>query len=799
MTMKPDFETLFRASPYPYLVLARDLTIIGANDAYLRSVGRSEAELLGRYVFEAFPSDPADPDSVNIAEVKASMETAIATGRPNTTTFLRYAVPKPDGSFDERYWSTIHTPVFGPDGDVAFVFQNAIDVTHLYKFDRESKTASMELTSDAAQDKENFSRAQMHEAMRRILNDERGHLRNLFNHTPGFVAILSGPRLVFEMVNEAYYQLVGHRDILGKPVWEALPEVAGQGFEEILERVYNTGEPWTGRGIKVVLQREANGPYTERYVDLIYKPYHAEDGTVLGIFAQGHDVTDVFEAQAARRDSEQRLREGMVAAKMVVWDWEVDTRRIFFSDNVLDVLGGAPETIDRVYDFIHPEDRARMSAVHQRAIAERKGYRETLRFYRPDNGRMIWLDVHGSVRCDAAGKAFAIRGVTVDISERVAAEEELRNADRRKDEFLAMLAHELRNPLAPISSAAQLMKLAPLDENRLKQTSDVIMRQIGHMTGLVDDLIDVSRVTRGLIVVDRQKLDVKRIVSDAIEQTSPAIESKRHRLCVELVPDEVYVFGDKKRLVQVLANILHNAAKYTPAGGSIELRMDVRPDQVAITVSDDGIGISADLLPRVFELFTQGERTSDRAQGGLGLGLALVKSLVELHGGKVEAASRGANKGSRFSITLPRLASAGEFTDGQGMSVPSPPKHSLRVMIVDDNADAANMLAMFLETSGHEVTIAHSAHDALARLGAATPDVFLLDIGLPEMDGNELARRLRAMPQTARAVLVAVTGYGQEPDREKARAAGFDHHFVKPADGAKLAALLADVKPRLEA
>lgn len=795
MNNTPDHARLFRVSPYPYLVMDCDLVIIDANDAYLRTMGRTMESLLGWYVFDAFPENPHDPDSTNHSEVKVSLETAIATGRPHTSAFLRYSIPKPSAGgniFEERYWSAVHTPALDDDGRVLFVIQNAIDVTDLYRFDKTALTASVKLDPPESAGTENFNRAQMHEAMTRILRDERGHLRNLFNQAPGFVAVLTGPRHVFEMVNEAYYQLVGHRDIIGKPLWDALPEVAGQGYEALLTKVYSTGESWLGRAMPIAVQQTAGGPIVQRYIDISYQPYRAEDGGVLGIFAQGYDVTEAVEAQAARNESEERLQEGMLAAKMVVWDWEVASRKMVFSDNVMEVLGRTADSIDALHESIAPEDSERLVAAHARAFADGGDYREVVHFCRPDNGKMIWLDVRGKVRRDAVGKPLAVRGVTLDVTERIHAEEELRLADRRKDEFLAMLAHELRNPLAPISSAAQLMKMTTLDQASLKQTSDIIARQISHMTGLIDDLIDVSRVTRGLIVTDRKPLDMKRIVSDALEQIGPVLEARRHHLRLELPSVSTRVLGDEKRLVQVLTNILSNAAKYTPPGGNIALVMDADAEHVRITVSDDGIGISPDLLPRVFDLFAQAERSSDRSQGGLGIGLALVKSLVDLHRGQVSIQSEGLGRGTQFLISLQRLH--GEAWGGSGQQQDfgrQPGQRSLRVMIVDDNEDAAQMLGMFLEAAGHAVRIEHGALAALANARADAPDLFLLDIGLPEMDGNELARQLRADPATAKAMIIAVTGYGQAQDRERTRDAGFDHHLVKPVDPAVLMTLLA--------
>jgi CheY-like chemotaxis protein len=315
------------------------------------------------------------------------------------------------------------------------------------------------------------------------------------------------------------------------------------------------------------------------------------------------------------------------------------------------------------------------------------------------------------------------------------------------------------------------------------------------MTSLVDDLLDVSRVTRGLAELDMQGLDLHRIVTDAIEQVTPLIRTRSHHLALELTPAAPLVMGDRNRLVQVFANLLNNAAKYTPEGGHIGLRTEVRPGHVLFHVSDTGIGMAPELAARAFDLFSQAERSSDRSLGGLGLGLALVKSLVHLHGGTVTCASPGLGQGSTFTVCLPRLAARED--DATGAALSEPPRRdgsgSLRIMVVDDNVDAASILALLLETAGHQVVVEYDARDALALSASGSWDAFLLDIGLPGMDGNELAQRLRAQAATAGTTLVAVTGYGQESDRLQTAAAGFDHHLVKPVDIDELFAILARI------
>jgi signal transduction histidine kinase len=352
-------------------------------------------------------------------------------------------------------------------------------------------------------------------------------------------------------------------------------------------------------------------------------------------------------------------------------------------------------------------------------------------------------------------------GTCTDIHEQKRARDELLASNRRKDDFLAMLAHELRNPLAPISTAAQLLKAAPSDPARVQRSADIIDRQVRHMTELVDDLLDVSRVTRGLVELDRRPVEMKTVLAHAIEQVRPLVESRGHELTMRMPPDDVQVLGDRPRLVQVVSNLLTNAAKYTPPDGALSVSMAVG-EEVEIRVADNGTGIEPELLPHVFELFTQGARTPDRAQGGLGLGLALVKSLVELHGGQVAA----------LSPPLPRAS------------------RRLRVLVVDDNKDAAETLGLLLETLGHEVHVAHDSASALEAAKGGAFDAYVLDIGLPGMDGFVLARQLRAEGSGVAATFIALTGYGGSDDRHRGQEAGFDHYLVKPADAAELATLL---------
>jgi signal transduction histidine kinase/ActR/RegA family two-component response regulator len=376
------------------------------------------------------------------------------------------------------------------------------------------------------------------------------------------------------------------------------------------------------------------------------------------------------------------------------------------------------------------------------------------------------------------------------IAERERYAEALRAADTRKDEFLATLAHELRNPLAPMRTALEIMRLAPRSESAGEQARAVLERQLKQMARLIDDLLDLSRISHGKLELRRERVSLRAVVDSAVEVTRPMLQAQAHDLTIDLPPETVYLNADPTRLSQVFSNLLHNAAKYTEHGGSIRLSARIDGDHAIVAVQDNGVGIARDDLQRVFEMFTQVGRSMEQSRGGLGVGLALAQWLVRLHGGSINAHSEGVGHGSEFSVRLPLAAGAAHAT-GAAQAQDELRVSGQRVLVVDDNRDFADSLAAVLQLAGNEVCVTYDGLEAVGTAGMWRPDVVLLDIGLPLLNGYETARRIGDTLGKRKPLLVAITGWGQEEDRRRSRAAGFDHHLVKPIDPAKLCALLA--------
>ncbi|MCG2594452.1 PAS domain S-box protein [Ramlibacter sp. XY19] len=625
--------------------------------------------------------------------------------------------------------------------------------------------------------------------------------RTLFEQAPFSVQLLSvDGRTV--MVNRAWQDLWGAHEgdpllafVLGEYDMLADPQLEAKGVTPYLRRAF-AGEAMRIPAIHydpAVLGK----PGQARWVEATACPITDGQGRVAEIMLIHEDVTDRLLAERQLRASESQFRTIADALPQMVWSTLPDGFHDYYNRQWYEFTGMPLGSTDGEAwnGMFHPEDQPRAWEVWRHSLRTGQSYEIEYRL-RHRSGEYRWVLGRALPVRNEQGAIVRWMGTCTDIHEQKRTRDELLAANRRKDDFLAMLAHELRNPLAPVSTAAHLLRAASGDPAKVERCADIIERQVRHMTELVDDLLDVSRVTRGLVELEHRPVELKAVLANAIEQVRPLIEARGHGLTTRMASGDVYVLGDRARLIQVVSNLLNNAAKYTPANGSLSLSMEVGA-QVEVRVEDNGMGIEPQLLPHVFELFTQGERTPDRAQGGLGLGLALVKHLVELHGGRVLAASAGRGLGAAFAVTLPLL----EAVD-PSLSAAHAPAHlpaaarTLRVLVVDDNRDAAATLGMLLETLGHEVRVSHDPLQGLEAARDQAFDAFILDIGLPGMDGYALAGRLRELPQARAATFIALTGYGSANDRQRGGAAGFDHYLVKPADLGELARLLDQVQER---
>lgn len=509
----------------------------------------------------------------------------------------------------------------------------------------------------------------------------------------------------------------------------------------------------------------------------------------------------VRRAEGALRESEERFRQMADNIDDVFWMLDPSTNQLLYVSPAYRRLWGdhaamPTPSVSHWAGRIHPQDEAAVAAAY-RALASGEPYEIEYRIVRPD-GETRWAAERGFPVRDALDRIYRLAGIVNDISERKANEMVLRNADRRKDELLAMLAHELRNPLASIRNAIELLdpSRSPTLEN-FDAMRAVIGRQVKHLSRLVDDLLDVARITQGKITLRQEIVGLTAAIDAAIETAAPTLTKKAHTLRTELPETPLFIVGDGVRIAQVLGNILSNAAKYTPLGGEIVIDVRELQDEVQISVRDSGIGMAAETIPYIFDLFVQSESSLERAEGGLGIGLPLARTLVELHGGRIEAYSDGPGKGSEFVVLLPltRVSQAGQPVVAAPATRRQDGGAALRLLLVDDSVDAATAMSLVLESDGYDVRIAHEALGALEIADQFEPAIVLLDLGLPGVDGFQLAQEMRKRKSTANALLVAVTGYGQAADRQRSQEAGFDHHLVKPVSSEEIRHVIASRFP----
>ncbi len=593
------------------------------------------------------------------------------------------------------------------------------------------------------------------------------------------------------LFNEAAERMFGtpKEAALGMPLERFIPERYRARHRQHITTFDHTGVSMRSMGPQLALAAlRADG--TEFPMEATISQVLVEDRKLFTVILR--DITERKQAEEMLRESEKRFRLMADAAPQLIWSATPTGTPNYFNRYWGEYFGVNVAALPRekYLALIHPDDHRWVMEGYATALAHGKEFAFEVRCRRHD-GTYRWHLARGTPVRDASGQIIRWIGSATDIDDQKRAEEELRKADQRKDEFLAMLAHELRNPLGAITNAVHLFGVAGNSEAVLEWGRNVIDRQVAHLTRLVDDLLDVFRITQGKLTLQKSPMELAAAVALGVETTRPLIEARKQVLSVRLPSEPIPVEGDLNRLAQVVGNLLNNAIKYSDEGGTIALVVERAENEALIMVRDSGLGIPLEMQPRIFDLFVQVDPSIHRSQGGLGVGLTLVRSLVEMHGGSVDAFSEGPGQGSEFVVRLPLIAMpAPEEKEGPMETSGRPSGARRKVLVVDDNRDSAETVAKLLEIMGHQVRTARDGFEALDATKQFAPEVVLLDIGLPGLDGYELARQLREQPDFGSRVLVALTGYGQEEDRRRSKEAGFDFHLVKPVDPETLLALI---------
>jgi PAS domain S-box-containing protein len=522
----------------------------------------------------------------------------------------------------------------------------------------------------------------------------------------------------------------------------------------------------------------------------VMMPLSDESNETRGYLKILRDRTEQKLASELLRTSEDRLAIAVEGARLGLWHCDLPAGTMVWNDRCKEHFGFAAEArgaFGDLFDHVHPDDRAAARETMDRAIKERISFDSEFRIV-PADGRRRWIQVKGRATADDLGQPLRLDGVTIDITEQKLREDALRDADRQKGDFLSLLAHELRNPLAAINNAVQLWLRTdrPAD---LAWIRGVIERQSAHLARLIDDLLDVSNISRGMVKLQKKHVDLIPLIKRAVESVASLVAQKRLALEVDVGEAPIEIFADAARIEQVVANLLTNACKFTPEGGKVRLTAQAG-DEVVLTVADNGVGIPPEMLSRIFDVMVQVNTALDRTSGGLGIGLTVVENIVKCHGGTVSAVSEGVGKGSAFTVRLPALAHP-QAPQSHGRIPPSP-VDGLRVLLADDNRDSADGMAKILRFSGYHVITVHDGNEAVEIAKARRPGVILLDIGLPGLDGYQAARQIRQDAKLRDVVLVALSGYGQNLDRRRSADAGFDLHLIKPVDVQQLLTLLED-------
>ena len=512
------------------------------------------------------------------------------------------------------------------------------------------------------------------------------------------------------------------------------------------------------------------------------------------LHARQRNEQELIAAQEALLVANERLQLALEAGHLGTWNWDAATDQLTLGPRAAEIVGlpaNVPFTRAQIREHLPAEDAQRAREALDRALAEHTDYGVEYRVNHSD-GNQRWIAASGRGRYADDGTVLGMTGVMQDITAKKLEEQTLRETDARKDEFLATLAHELRNPLAPLRTSLEILRQDGISQEAKEGARMVMLRQVNQMVALIDDLIDISRISTGRIELNREHATLAAVVESALEISRPLIDARRHYLSIELPPNATHLYVDKTRVAQILSNLLNNAAKYAEPNGRIRLSAAVEGNQLAVTVADTGIGIAPDMLSRVFEMFVQVDKTLERTEGGLGVGLTLARRLAELHGGTLEARSGGLGNGSEFTLRLKTATAVSASTPPSAPAARKQESRRRRVLVVDDNVDHADSLASLLRLDGHDV---HTAYDGLAAIDAVTanrPEIVLLDIGMPRLNGYDAARRIRSLDGADDILLIALSGWGQPKDRQLSQQSGFDHHLVKPVDAAVLQRMMLE-------
>jgi PAS domain S-box-containing protein len=753
MANKQLIERLFQAVTGAHLVLKPDsgLTIVAASSEYLAAT-HTGAQIIGQPLFSIFPDSMASGDTRQTDEFRASLARVISGRVPDRLEAQRYDLYRSTadgGGFEERYWNILNTPILGEEGEVAFIVNYVED-------------ASAKHNQDA--------------------------VKILESITEGFFTLDRSWR--FDYVNQEAHRILDKVPgaLAGRVLWEVYPGLGGTEFEQAYHKAMYAREKGSFVGFY---------PNQQRWYDVTTSPAPE------GISVYFRDVTAQKQVEQEkdrlRQDSEtqQRMYEtALNSTPDFLYVFDLNHRALYANEalrqtwGVDDVQG--KHWMELGYEQWHADMH---DAELDRVIATKAPIRGEIPFT-GTNGTRTYDYIFAPV-FDAAGAVVAVAGTTRDVTERQAAAQALRQqaealaeAAQSKDEFLATLSHELRNPLAPLRTAIEILRRRGDVDDQSKRLYGLMDRQINHMVRLVEDLLEMSRISRGTLSLQKAPVDMAAVVSNALEIVEPLVKAAKHELIIELPEEPLPLEGDKVRLSQILSNLLSNAARYTNDGGRIVVSVQRDAAFAVVKVQDTGIGISDELLPRLFKMFSRGDRYSARHQGGLGIGLAIAQRLAEMHDGSLSVHSEGPGRGSEFVLRVPLAEAQTANSTAEAVEV-ARLTGSLNVLVVDDNRDAADALMIGLEALGANVKAVYGGPEALELLAEWRPAAVLLDIGMPGMNGYEVAESIRSLFETDRPLVIALTGWGQDEDRERAREAGFTHHLVKPVQ-------LSAIRPLLE-